>query len=261
MRVAGLQLDLRWEDPDENLSRALRLADQAVAAGAELLVLPEMFNTGFSMDATKCAAAAASTQAALADFARRRAVHLVAGFAEPATPRPANALTLLGPDGRERLHYRKIHPFSLAGEERHYAAGETLSTVTIEGVRVTPVICYDLRFPELFRAAASRTDLFLVIANWPEKRRQAWSTLLAARAIENQCFVLGVNRVGEAVGEPHSGDSALFDPFGGVRASVSQQPAVVLGEVDAGDVARVRERFPFLRDRRPDLYPRLEGPG
>jgi predicted amidohydrolase len=172
-------------------------------------------------------------------------------------PRPKNALGLFGPDGRELLHYQKIHPFALAGEDRHYSGGEMLSTAVVDGVRVTPLICYDLRFPELFRVAATRTDLFVVIANWPEKRHQAWSTLLSARAIENQCFVLGVNRVGEAGGEPHSGDSALLDPFGLLRAAVSRDPAMLLGSVDAAEVARARERFPFLRDRRPELYARL----
>ncbi|MBL8840773.1 MAG: carbon-nitrogen family hydrolase [Planctomycetes bacterium] len=264
MIVAGLQLDLAWEEPEENFRRAQAQAERAVAAGAQLLVLPEMFNTGFSMEAARCAAAAERTRAWLAALARSLACHVGGGFAEPAPPdaigsgaRPRNAFALFGPDGVERLHYQKLHPFSLAGEARHYAGGEALPTATIDGVRVTAVICYDLRFPELFRAAAARTDLFLVPANWPAKRSHAWQTLLAARAIESQCFVLGVNRVGEAGGEPHRGDSALLDPFGVARASASERPAIVVGEVDAAEVARVRERFPFLADRRPELYPRL----
>ncbi len=264
MIVAGLQLDLAWEDPDENFRRAQSAAQRAVAAGARLLVLPEMFNTGFSMDAARCAAAADRTRAWLVALARSLQCYVGGGFAEPAPTsgsgaagRPRNAFALFAPDGRELLHYQKVHPFALAGEADHYAAGATLPSATIEGVRVTAVICYDLRFPELFRVAAERTDLFLVPANWPAKRRHAWQTLLAARAIENQCFVLGVNRVGEASGEPHSGDSALLDPFGVARASASEQPALVVGDVDAAEVARVRARFPFLRDRRADLYPKL----
>jgi predicted amidohydrolase len=258
MLVAGLQLDLAWEQPEENFRRAEELARAAARRGARLVALPEMFNTGFSMDADRCAASAGATRAFLARLARELSLHVIGGYAEPGEPRPANALALFAPDGRETLHYRKIHPFSLAGEDRHYAGGDAVATAAVEGVRVTPLICYDLRFPELFRAAAAATDLFVVIANWPRKRSFAWSTLLAARAIENQCFVLGVNRVGEGGGEPHSGDSALLDPFGATRATASETAAAVCAEVDAAEVASIRARFPFLADRRPDVYARLE---
>jgi predicted amidohydrolase len=250
MRVAGIQLDLAWEDPAENFRRATPLLERAAAGGAQLLALPEMFNTGFSMNAAVVARHADATRAWLAETAQRLQVHLIGGYAEPGEPRPKNALSLMGPDGQEKLHYQKVHPFALAGEDKHFSGGSKVATTTVDGVRVTPVICYDLRFPELFRSAVDATDLFVVIANWPEKRRHAWSTLLLARAIENQCFVLGVNRVGEVGGEPHSGDSALCDPFGVVRASANHDAAAVIGEVDAGEVARVRAKFPFLKDRR-----------
>jgi predicted amidohydrolase len=253
MLVAGIQFDLAWEDPEENFRRAQPLLERAAGAGARLVALPEMFNTGFSMDAAAVVRHAGATKAWLAEQARRLHLHVIGGYAEPGEPRPKNALSLFGPDGRELLHYQKIHPFSLAGEAQHFSGGAAVGSATIEGVRVTPVICYDLRFPELFRAAVDGTDLFVVIANWPEKRRHAWSTLLAARAIESQCFVLGVNRVGDASGEAHSGDSALLDPFGFVRASAANEPAVVVGGVDAAEVARVRDRFPFLADRRPSI--------
>jgi predicted amidohydrolase len=202
------------------------------------------------MNAKNCMRHAEETRGWLAEQAMRLQIHLIGGYAEAGEPRPKNALSLMGPEGRELLHYQKVHPFSLAGEDQHFSGGSEVATATVGGVRVTPVICYDLRFPELFRSAVDRTDLFVVIANWPEKRRHAWSTLLMARALENQCFVLGVNRVGEAGGEPHGGDSALIDPFGIARATVSHDAAVVAGEVDATEVAHVRAKFPFLNDRR-----------
>jgi omega-amidase len=297
MIVAGLQTDIAWEDPRENFRRVATMAEALleepvepretgahlaggpptgsgiiVGAGPDaipvrtaptrphLLVLPEMFATGFSMEAEKMAAFAEETRIFLAELAQRHAVHVLGGYAEPARPRPANACSIYGPDGRELLHYRKLHPFSLAGEQDHYAPGESLATAEVQGVRVTPLICYDLRFPEPFRVAASHTDLFCVIANWPAKRREPWSLLLRARAVENQAFVLGVNRVGMGGGEPHSGDSTLLDPLGQVEAEApaGQTPAAVLGAVDPATVVRVRERFTFLKDRRPDLYRRLE---
>jgi predicted amidohydrolase len=182
----------------------------------------------------------------------------VAGYAEPGENRPANACGIFSPEGAEVLHYRKIHPFSLVDEAEHYEAGDTVETIDVEGIRVTPLICYDLRFPELFRAAAAATDLFVVIANWPTRRARAWRALLAARAIDDQAWVLGVNRVGEAEGHPHRGDTSLLDPWGEVVATLADEPGVVLHEVDAEVVRRAREHFGFLRDRRPDLYRRLE---
>ncbi len=260
MIAAGLQLDIAWEDPEENFPRAERLAAAAAGAGARLVVLPEMFATGFSMDAEKILPFTDRIREFLAGLALKLGVWIVGGFAEPGDPRPRNALSLLDPGGREILRYRKIHPFTLAGEPEVYGAGEEVFTAEVEGVRVTPLICYDLRFPELFRAAAERTDLFAVIANWPERRRRAWNILLRARAIENQAFVLGVNRVGVGGGEPHSGDSTLLDPFGRARDRASRREAVVRGAVDPGEVREARERFGFLGDRRPGVYRKLEEP-
>jgi predicted amidohydrolase len=220
-----------------------------------------MFSTGFTMGAEAAAESAAETRAYLSGLARLLGVHVLGGYVDPAKPRPKNACSLFGPNGREAIRYHKIHPFTLAGEPDHYSAGDSLATAGVDDLRVTPLICYDLRFPEPFRAAAPATDLFVVVANWPERRRDAWIALLAARAIENQCFVLGVNRVGEGDGIVYSGDTRLVDPFGRVRASASADPAVVSGPVDAAEVAGARERFSFLADRRPDVYARLREGG
>jgi predicted amidohydrolase len=256
--VAGIQFDIAWEDPEENFRRVEPLADQAAASGAEVLALPEMFATGFSMRAEQTVPHADAIHDFLSDLAKKRNLWVIGGYAEPGEIRPANACTVISPDGSEALHYRKIHPFSLAGEHHHFEAGEALHTVEISGVRVTPLVCYDLRFPELFRTAAEATDLFVVVANWPSRRAHAWRTLLAARAIDDQAWVLGVNRVGEAEGYPHEGHTTLVDPWGEVVATLAGKAGVVSGEVDAEVVRKARERFRFLADRRPDLYHRLE---
>jgi predicted amidohydrolase len=258
MIVAGIQFDIAWEDPVENFRRVAPLARHAVAEGAEMLALPEMFATGFTMRSEEMAMHARATFEFMAETASRHGVWIVGGYAEPGDRRPANACSVIAPDGREALHYRKIHPFSLANEPDHYEAGEGLHTVEISGLGVTPLICYDLRFPELFRVAAMATDLFVVIANWPARRGHAWRTLLAARAIDDQSWVLGVNRVGEVDGYVHSGDTSLVDPWGKVVATLVDEPGVVTGEVVASEVREARKRFRFLEDRRPDLYRRLE---
>jgi len=262
MKVAGIQTDIAWEDPDENFRRVSGPAAEASDRGARLLVLPEMFATGFSMSADKVAGFSEETRSFLAELARKLSVYVLAGYGEPAEPRPANACSIFGPDGREVLHYRKIHPFSMAGEDRHYLAGVDVATAEVEGVRVTPQICYDLRFPEPFRAAAAGTDLFCVVANWPEPRRRHWSLLLRARAIENQAYVLGVNRVGDGNGHVYTGDSALLDPMGDVvQGSEEGEAGLVMGEVSADEVGRIRGRFGFLDDRKPGLYRGLEAGG
>ena len=262
IQVAGLQADIAWEAPTVNFARATALAERAAGTGARLLVLPEMFATGFSMDTRSVTPHAAATRDFLAGLAGRLGCWVLAGYPEPAAAadpdrRARNAAGLYDPQGIERLRYHKIHPFSLAGEDRFYAGGSRVESVAVEGLRVTPLICYDLRFSELFRARAEMTDLFVVIANWPEARRAHWRLLLRARAIENQAWVLGVNRVGEGDGLRYAGDSMLVDPLGEVHASAAGQEALVCGAVEPKRVAEVRERFGFLTDRRPAVYRNL----
>jgi predicted amidohydrolase len=257
IRIAGLQLDIAWEDPEESFRRATILADEAAAAGARLLALPELFATGFSMRSVAMAAHSEAIRAFLSDLARRLGVWVLAGFAEPGRDLPANACSLFDPAGEEELRIHKVHPFSLVSEAEHYESGRTIGTTTVEGVRITPLICYDLRFVELFRAAAGATDCFVVIANWPTRRAHAWRTLIDARAIDCQAYVLGVNRVGDAEGHPHRGDTTLVDPMGKIIDRLAIRPGIVTGDVDPEFVAETRRRYSFLADRRPDVYDHL----
>lgn len=261
MKVAGLQTDIAWLDPDENFTRVRALAETAVTRGARLLVLPEMFATGFSMNVERLSGWADKIEAFLQALAYDLQVFVVGGLADAAPGRAEQAgrnwALAFNPDGGCVARYQKIHPFSYGEESRYYHGGQTLSGFEAEGVRVVPYICYDLRFPEVFRAAASHADLMLVIASWPAVRRHAWASLLVARAIENQCFVLGVNRVGEGGGLVYQGDSVLLDPLGLERSSPVSGPGLIDGEVTGAEVQAVRERFPFLADRQPALYARL----
>jgi predicted amidohydrolase len=257
MKIAGLQLNIAWENPQENFRRVAVLADQAMAEGARLLALPEAFATGFSMGSAAMAGHADAIRLFLARLAEHHGVWVLGGYVEAGDQRPVNACSLMTPHGQEALHCRKIHPFSLAGEPEHFESAAEVRTEIVEGVRVTPLICYDLRFVELFRATAAKTDLFVVIANWPAARCLAWRTLLAARAIDCQAFVLGVNRVGEAEGHRHNGDTTLVDPMGRVVETLADEPGVISGDVDPNVVRTTRERYPFLADRRPEVYQHL----
>ena len=252
MKVAGLQFDMAWEDPEANFPRLETWIRHAAELGARLVVLPEMFACGFSMNTAALAEPqdGPSTRF-LVDEARRHKVWIAGSLPEltPGHDKPTNTLVLAAPDGT--LHrYQKIHPFSYAREHEHYQAGSRFLTVDIEGLRVTFFICYDLRFADEFWATAETTDAYVVVANWPETRREHWQTLLAARAIENQAWVIGVNRVGRGGSLVYTGDSRILDPLGNVVAGAAGQEALLLAEVRKEDVDETRRRLPFLQDRR-----------
>jgi len=215
-----------------------------------------MFATGFSMSPERIAQAPGGiTETWLVSMARGLGLHLLAGVAETASPLPENRALLVSPDGAV-VRYAKIHPFSFANEDRSFGAGTRVVTCDVEGVRVTPLICYDLRFPEPFRLAADETDLFAVIANWPDRRRAHWQTLLRARAIENLAYVAGVNRVGDGDDLHYAGDSALLSPWGETLIGAAEEETVLIGDVDPARVAEARAKFPVLSDRRPGSYRR-----
>lgn len=252
MRIAGVQLDIAWEDPQGSFARARPWIEAAAKAGARVVVLPEMFACGFSMNTMAIAEPPDGPSARfLQQQARDHGLWICASVPERPRPdaKPFNTLLVAGPHG-ETHRYRKIHPFTYADEHTHYAAGEQLVTIEIEGLRCSLFICYDLRFADEFWQVAERTDCYIVVANWPNKRRQHWTALLQARAIENQAYVVGINRVGTGGALEYSGDSRIFDPSGEALAAAACCETMLVADVDPAEVATARERFGFLRDRR-----------
>ena len=262
MRVALVQFDIAWEDVAENHRRVAERLARAADQGAKLALLPEMFPTGFSMDAARIAQEPGGpTETFLREQAAKHGMWIIGSIPEagrePAkdAPAPRNTALVVSPSG-EVVRYAKIHPFTYAGEHRHYAPGDRVVTVAIHDVRVTPFVCYDLRFPEPFRFAARETDLFAVLANWPDARREHWRTLLRARAIENLTYVAGVNRVGTGGKLRYTGDSALVDPWGETVLEGDDSDRVLVADVDPARVAEARAKFPVLEDVRPEAYRR-----
>ena len=253
MRIAALQHDIVWEDAAATCARLVPMIAEAVAEGAGLIVLTEMFGPGFSLAADRISEPPGGpTEQFMVDQAASHGVWI--GGSIPTRDRndvhPVNRFLVVGPDGT-RHHYDKLHPFTFADEHEHYRAGDEPVTVDIGGLRVSLFVCYDLRFANAFWERATGTDVYLVVANWPAARRYHWRTLLRARAIENQAYVVGVNRVGEAEGLTYVGDSVIVDPSGEVLAEgVDDTEGVVIADVDPGRVAEVREAFRFLPDRR-----------
>ncbi|GAB4079531.1 carbon-nitrogen family hydrolase [Modestobacter muralis] len=250
MRIAAVQHDIVWEDRDANFARLAPQVARAVGAGAELVLLTETFSTGFSMTPGIGEPVGGPSARFLAAQAAEHGVW-VAGTCpeiEDGEELPHNTFVLAGPDGSTH-RYRKLHPF--AAERTRFRSGTGPVTVEVGGLRITPFICYDLRFADVFWEAGPTTDVFLVPANWPRARRQHWTTLLSARAIENQAYVVGCNRVGDAGdGTHHAGDSRIVSPTGELLATASGVETIVLADVDAAEVAATRDRFQFLADRR-----------
>jgi predicted amidohydrolase len=227
------------------------LIADAVSQGAGLVVLTEMYATGFSMHPERIAEdEGGPNEQFLVEQATTNGVHVIASVAQRGADGNFRNNAVVASRAGTVQRYAKIHPFSFAGEHERYAAGEDFLTVELDDLRVTVFVCYDLRFADEFWALANQTDLYVVPANWPQPRHEHWRALLQARAIENQAYVLGVNRVGLAKDLPHRGGAALMDPLGERIFEGGPDEAVLLGEAESAVVERIRTMYPFLTDRR-----------
>jgi predicted amidohydrolase len=260
LRVALVQQDTVWQDPAANLARAAGFVAQAAKAGARVVVFPELFTLGFTMAPEPFAERIPGpTNEAMAVLSRRFDLYIVGSVVETHAPHPRNAAFVTAPDGSLVAAYRKIHPFSYGEEHRHYSGGEDCPVFAVDGIPCGLQICYDLRFPEPFRALATGgAEVVFVPANWPARRISAWSTLLAARAIENQMAVCGVNRVGRDPHLDYPGRSAIHDCFGEAIVLGDAAEGLVVGDIDLEKLRAWRKRFPALRDRRPEVYGQWE---
>jgi predicted amidohydrolase len=256
VRVAAIQHDIAWHDRDANFFHLGPMIAGAVAGGARVVLVTETFSTGFSFDSPGVAEPEGGPSSQfLTEMATTHRVWVggscpeIAADAPADDQRPSNVFVLVAPDGTA-TRYRKIHPFSHADEERYVRAGTDFVTVDIDGLRCALFVCYDLRFADEFWGLATDVDAYLLVANWPAKRRLHWSMLLRARAIENQAYVVGVNRVGSGGGLDYSGDSAIIDPLGEVLATGAGVETVLIADLDPDHVAATRDHFRFLQDRR-----------
>lgn len=253
MSVIGVQLNIVWENKQANFDKVRKLLEGADVEPGSLIVLPEMFATGFSMNVGRiCEDESSETEAFLAATAKQHQSHVLGGvvYRNP-DGLGRNEAVVFDPTGREQARYCKMHPFSFGGETEHYAAGERPVTFKWREFTVAPFVCYDLRFPEIFRHAVQRgADLFVVIACWPDRREAHWTALLAARAIENQAYVAGVNRCGEDPKLSYSGRSAIIDPHGHPIANAGTEEGVIQAEPDHASLLDYRSKFPALLDMR-----------
>ncbi|MCA9263149.1 MAG: hypothetical protein KDA60_04850 [Planctomycetales bacterium] len=248
-----VQLSPVWEDKPASHARVRKLLAGASIEPGSLIVLPEMFDTGFSM---RVAATAQGETQESESFVRELATQYDAAVLAGVVSRQAgnlaaNEAVALAPDGGELVRYRKMQPFSISEEEKHYVPGHRHQLFTWGGLTIAPFICYDLRFPEVFRPAVrAGAELIIVIASWPDVRSEHWVRLLQARAIGNLAFVVGVNRCGTDPTLTFDGRSCAFDPHGQPLFEADAREQVATVKLDATVVRQWREQFPALRDMR-----------
>ncbi|MDX1613033.1 MAG: carbon-nitrogen family hydrolase [Candidatus Promineifilaceae bacterium] len=257
MRISLGQMDVKLGAPDANLATARTLAAEAARRESDLLVLPELWSSGYDLSraARHAAVLDEGIFAESAALAREFGLFVLGSCLSALDGGYGNTAVLFAPNGRALADYSKIHLFGLMEEDQYLTPGDRLVVVESAGGRFGLAICYDLRFPELFRAyALAGADLILLPAEWPHPRLAHWRVLLRARAIENQCFVVACNRVGTSGETTFCGHSAIVGPWGETVVEGGEEAELLTADIELSAVARARRRLPLLPDRRPDIY-------
>lgn len=252
--VTLVQANLHWEDKQANL-QMLEQQIQAIGQPTQLVVLPEMFSTGFRMQPEKLAETMEGPSVQwMKTMAAQSKIILTGSLIIEEAGEYFNRLIWMLPNGTYG-YYDKRHRFAFAGEDQHYSNGNKRLIASVNGWKINLQICYDLRFPVWARqqiTAQPEYDVLVYVANWPERRSHAWKSLLIARAIENQCYVIGVNRVGEdGKGIQHSGDSMVVDPLGQVLYTNAHEAGTHTLALDKNFLEEIRTKFPFWKDADP----------
>jgi predicted amidohydrolase len=261
LKVCLLQMDVRIGEPEANFAKIEELLEQAVkhANGKpDVIVMPEMWNTGYALDRIRELADrdGEQTKSLISAFASKHEVNVVAGsIAAQRGDGVYNTIYVFDRNGQIIADYSKIHLFRLMDEHLHLTAGDRACSFELDGTEAGAMICYDIRFPELSRKLAlGGAKLLFVPAEWPHPRLHHWRTLLTARAIENQAYVIACNRVGVSGTTSFFGHSMVIDPWGEIVVEGSEDEQMLFAEIDLGLADRVRSHIPVFADRRPDHY-------
>lgn len=243
MKIALFQYDIKWEDKKANKSKILRILEKEKRT-FDYLIFPEMTLTGFSMNEQKTIIDKEDLTF-FKNIAKNRKINLTFG----GVLNKKNLAITLNKEGEKIDSYSKIHLFSKGKEDLSYKGGNKETSFKIKNMNIAVRICYDLRFSYLFWERAKDTELFIIIASWPESRKNHWLTLLSARAIENQAYVIGVNRIGSDPICNYSGDSVVFDPFGNKLLDIKNKEGIDIVDLDVNEIKKIRKTFNFLKDR------------
>ncbi|MBS8263220.1 carbon-nitrogen family hydrolase [Mesobacillus boroniphilus] len=257
-KIACLQMDIAFGNPEQNYKKASELIDQANAQKHDIIVLPELWTTGYDLENLKNTADEKAQEAKvfLKDAAVKYNSHFIGGSVANKTEAGIeNTLLVFDKNGEQAGIYSKLHLFKLMDEHLYLAAGKEKGLFSLEGHKFAGLICYDIRFPEWVRAHALHdVEAMFVVAEWPIQRLEHWRALLIARAIENQCFVIACNRAGSDPNNKFAGHSMVIGPWGDVIAEGGEEEEILLAEIDLEEVKEARGKIPIFADRRPELY-------
>lgn len=253
MKIALFQMYIEWENKKQNYKHLESELEELQGKNLDLLLLPEMSFTGFSMDIDKTKEADNQTVNQMKEYATRYNVSIGFGWVKDYGEKAENHYTIVDKDGKIVSDYIKIHPFSYSGEDKKFQSGKQIVSCSFQEIEFSTFICYDLRFPDVFQIASKTADIIIVPANWPQSRSEHWKTLLKARAIENQVYILAINCYGIINNQYYSGDSCVINPNGQVLERLSDTEGIVFYEL-LNDVKKYRNDFPTKKDRAEDLY-------
>jgi predicted amidohydrolase len=257
MKIALVSLNQVWEDKKANEANCQEYIEKASALNADLIIFPEMTLTGFSMNIHQTGESPdqSDTLEFFIKHSKKNSIAIAFGVVFRKDGKATNNLIILDKRGAVLANYAKIHPFSFSGEDNFFEGGEKLGFCSIDDADIGLSVCYDLRFPEMFQALSKNCNLILTIANWPEKRIRHWNTLLAARAIENQLFMIGVNRTGtDRNNLRYVKSSAVFDPAGDKLEPTQSYLDMDIYNLVLSDTRSVRNGFPIRQDRKTEFY-------
>lgn len=256
MRIGLVQTQIIWENRMENIERAVKIIEGQAKNGTELILFPEMSFTGFSMNTDATKESGEYTGGRMKEAACKNDISIGYGWVKDCGEKCENHYSVIDNKGNLISDYTKIHPFSYSGENEFFRGGERIVVFELNGIKFATFICYDLRFPEIFQAVSDEVSVIIVPANWPARRREHWKTLLKARAIENQIYILGINCVGNAGGMEYSGDSSIVNPNGDVMMLENTGEGVLSYDLK-DDTEEYRKDFRVRMDRKWNLYQRL----
>lgn len=257
MLIGIAQMDIVWEDIKKNIVKVEEVVEKAIENNVELILFPEMILTGFTMNINSLLLSEEEIINWLRNLAIDKNINIGLGFAVKVDEKGKNIYVIISKEGNIIAEYTKIHPFSYGGENKKYYKGNDISICKINEFKISPFICYDLRFPEIFQIASKEAQIITVAANWPISREEHWITLLKARAIENQCYVIGINRIGFGNGLEYNGASAFISPNGDVLNEITNKENLIIKDLKIEEIIKIKNKFDIKIDRREKLYQNL----
>ena len=257
-KIACLQMDIAFGNPEKNYETASSLIEKASFENPDIIVLPELWTTGYDLANLKDQADSEAREAAafLKDTAIKHHAHIVGGSVANKTEEGIeNTMLVFDKSGELSGKYSKLHLFKLMDEHLYLAAGKQKGLFSLDSRKFAGLICYDIRFPEWVRAhALEEVEAMFVVAEWPIQRLEHWRALLIARAIENQCYIIACNRSGSDPNNKFAGHSMVIGPWGDIIAEAGEEQEIMTAEIDLSQVKEARSRIPIFADRRPELY-------